>query len=160
MKKAVLCTSSTGVFLFGICSVYYFMLHNFDRDGGGLSSHCWQTGATGSELCFQSINQSNFYSANIPGKARLSGATAKSVFNSEIEETVPDLFSNIVFRGKDYYLFFHNWLSCLWSSVEQNSIVLLWLQICHLCRVWVDQSEVVQLCFTQCKSIHESVKFL
>ena len=36
-----------------------------------------------------SINQSNFYSANIPGKARLSGVTAKSVFNSKIEETVP-----------------------------------------------------------------------
>ena len=29
-----------------------------------------------------SINQSNFYSANIPGEARLSGTTAKSVFNS------------------------------------------------------------------------------
>ena len=35
------------------------------------------------------INQSNFYSANIPSEARLSGATAKSVFNSKIEETVP-----------------------------------------------------------------------
>ena len=35
------------------------------------------------------INQANFYSANIPGKARLSGATAKSVFNSKIKETVP-----------------------------------------------------------------------
>ena len=30
---------------------------------------------------YQSINQSNFYSTNIPSKARLSGATAKSVFN-------------------------------------------------------------------------------
>ena len=29
------------------------------------------------------------YSVNIPGKARFSGATAKSVFNSKIEETVP-----------------------------------------------------------------------
>ena len=36
----------------------------------------------------QSINQSNFYSDNIPGEARLSGATAKSVFNSKIEKTV------------------------------------------------------------------------
>ena len=35
------------------------------------------------------INQSNFYSANIPGEARLGGATAKSVFNSKIEETFP-----------------------------------------------------------------------
>ena len=35
-----------------------------------------------------SINQSIFYSVNIPGEARLSGATAKSVFNSKIEETV------------------------------------------------------------------------
>ena len=30
-----------------------------------------------------SINQSNFYRANIPGEARHSGATAKSVFNSK-----------------------------------------------------------------------------
>ena len=37
----------------------------------------------------QSINQSNFYNVNIPGEARLSGATAKSVFNNKIEETVP-----------------------------------------------------------------------
>ena len=35
------------------------------------------------------INQSNLYTTNIPGKARLSGVTAKSVFNSKIEETVP-----------------------------------------------------------------------
>ena len=35
------------------------------------------------------INQSNFYSANIPGETRLSGATTKSVFNSKIEGTVP-----------------------------------------------------------------------
>ena len=35
------------------------------------------------------VNQSNFYGANIPGEAKLSGATAKSVFNSKIEETVP-----------------------------------------------------------------------
>ena len=35
------------------------------------------------------FNQSNFYSANIPYEARLSGVTAKSVFNSKIEETVP-----------------------------------------------------------------------
>ena len=36
-----------------------------------------------------SINQLNFYIANIPGEARLSGVTAESVFNSKIEETVP-----------------------------------------------------------------------
>ena len=36
----------------------------------------------------QSINQSNFYSANLPGKARLSGTTAKSVFNSKIDQAV------------------------------------------------------------------------
>ena len=36
-----------------------------------------------------SINQSNVYVAYIPGEARLSGATAESVFNSKIEETVP-----------------------------------------------------------------------
>ena len=36
-----------------------------------------------------SINQSNFYSANIPGVARLSGATARSVFKWEVVEVVP-----------------------------------------------------------------------
>ena len=40
-------------------------------------------------LAYQSINQLKFYSANIPSEARLSGATAESVFNSKIEETVP-----------------------------------------------------------------------
>ena len=33
-----------------------------------------------------STNQSNFCSANIPSKVRLSGATTESVFNSKIEE--------------------------------------------------------------------------
>ena len=37
----------------------------------------------------QSINQSNFYSANIPGVVRLSGATARSVFKCEVVEVVP-----------------------------------------------------------------------
>ena len=32
----------------------------------------------------QSINQSNFYSANIPGVARLSVATARSVFSGVV----------------------------------------------------------------------------
>ena len=36
-----------------------------------------------------SINQSNFYSPNIPSEARLSGATHESVFNSKIDEAVP-----------------------------------------------------------------------
>ena len=35
------------------------------------------------------INQSNFYSANIPSDARLSNMTAASVFNRKIDETVP-----------------------------------------------------------------------
>ena len=37
----------------------------------------------------QSINQSNFYSANIPSVARLTGATAESLFNSKIDKAVP-----------------------------------------------------------------------
>ena len=37
----------------------------------------------------QSINQSKFYSANILGEASLCGATAKSVFNSKIDQAVP-----------------------------------------------------------------------
>ena len=40
---------------------------------------------------YQSIKQSikNCYSANIPGVAKLSGVTSKSVFNSKIDEAVP-----------------------------------------------------------------------
>ena len=38
----------------------------------------------------QSINESNIYSTNIPGEARLSDNTAESVFNSKINEPVPD----------------------------------------------------------------------
>ena len=49
---------------------------------------CYKTAMIG-DYIYQSINQSNFYSANIPGEARLSGATTKSVFNSKIEETFP-----------------------------------------------------------------------
>ena len=37
----------------------------------------------------QSINQSNFYSTNMPGVAMLSGATARSVFKCEVIEVVP-----------------------------------------------------------------------
>ena len=37
---------------------------------------------------FVSINQLSLYSTNIPGEARLIGATAKSVFNSEFDEAV------------------------------------------------------------------------
>ena len=36
-----------------------------------------------------SITQSIFYSANIPGAARLSGAAAESVFNRKIDLAVP-----------------------------------------------------------------------
>ena len=37
----------------------------------------------------QSINQSHFYSANILGVARLSGATARSVFKYKAVEAIP-----------------------------------------------------------------------
>ena len=37
----------------------------------------------------QSINQPSFYSANIPGVVRLSGAASKPVLNSKIDEAVP-----------------------------------------------------------------------
>ena len=42
---------------------------------------------TGNRLCDinQLMNQSNFYSTNIPSEARLSNVTAKSMFNSKIE---------------------------------------------------------------------------
>ena len=38
---------------------------------------------------YQSINQSNFYSASIPDIERLSGTTSKSVLNSKMDEAVP-----------------------------------------------------------------------
>ena len=41
------------------------------------------------ELINQSITQSYFYSANIPGVARLSGATARSLFKYEVVEVAP-----------------------------------------------------------------------
>ena len=37
----------------------------------------------------QPINQTNFYSANIPSIARLSGVIAESVLNSKIDQAVP-----------------------------------------------------------------------
>ena len=40
-------------------------------------------------MLHSSINEPNFYSANIPGVARLNGATPKSVLNSKIDEAVP-----------------------------------------------------------------------
>ena len=36
-------------------------------------------------VAYQSINQSNFYSTNIPSEARLSGATVNLVFDCKIE---------------------------------------------------------------------------
>ena len=39
---------------------------------------------------YQSINQSNFYNVNIPGKAWFSGVSTKLMFNSKINEAVPD----------------------------------------------------------------------
>ena len=50
----------------------------------------WRKNITVFYIIDQSINQLNFNSANIPGEARLSGAKAKSAFNSKVEETVPD----------------------------------------------------------------------
>ena len=35
------------------------------------------------------INQSNFYNTNIPGVSWLSGATARSVFKSKVDEAIP-----------------------------------------------------------------------
>ena len=37
----------------------------------------------------QSINQSNFYRANVPSVARLSGETGRSVFKYKVVEVVP-----------------------------------------------------------------------
>ena len=45
--------------------------------------------STAAESINQSINQSNFYSANIPGVARLNGVTSKSLINSKIDEATP-----------------------------------------------------------------------
>ena len=43
----------------------------------------------GSHHINQSINQSNFYNANNPGVARLSGATARLVFKYKVIEAIP-----------------------------------------------------------------------
>ena len=40
-------------------------------------------------ICLCLINQSNFYSANIPSVARLSGATARLVFKYKVVEAIP-----------------------------------------------------------------------
>ena len=51
-----------------------------------------------------SINQPNFYSTNIPGVARLSGTTSRSVLNSKIDKAVPQRQQDIghasVYGGK------------------------------------------------------------
>ena len=59
--------------------------------------HCQQY------LNMKIIYQSNFYSANISSEARLSAATAESVFNSKIKETVPHqcaIRHAVVYGGK------------------------------------------------------------
>ena len=61
-------------------------LHNDMKSGLSQDVHRRRSYVASNSL---SINQSNFYSANIPSEARLSGMTAKSVFNSKIDETVP-----------------------------------------------------------------------
>ena len=47
------------------------------------------------------INQSNLFTTNIPGKARLSSVTAKSLFNSKINEAVP-LYQQTIGRAVVY----------------------------------------------------------
>ena len=48
---------------------------------------------------YQSINQSNFYSANIPGVTRLSGATSKSVLSSKIDKAASQRQQVIGYAG-------------------------------------------------------------
>ena len=66
----------------------------------------------------QSINQSNFYSANIPSVARLSGATSESALNSKINEAVPQcqqvIGHAVVYGGKAR--------SKRYQSIKQTSI--------------------------------------
>ena len=69
-----------------------------ELNNGHMPSHILPT----PETINQSINQSKFYSANIPGVARLSGATSKSVLNSEIDEAVPQHRQVIIGHGGVY----------------------------------------------------------
>ena len=73
------------------------------------SASCWM-------YVLQSINRTNFNSANIPGEARLSGATAKSVFNSKIEETVPSLILNVSKLNVYKVVKVSGWIYCTISS--------------------------------------------
>ena len=66
--------------LFFLLEQIWSMKHQSLDIGGPQRWQCWQ---------FAIINQSNFYSANISGVARLSGTTSKSVLNSKIDEAVP-----------------------------------------------------------------------
>ena len=49
----------------------------------------WRRSAEYSQFLKERISQSNFYSTNIPGVARLTGATSRSVLNSKIDEVIP-----------------------------------------------------------------------
>ena len=51
---------------------------------------CCRHSRTAATRDFPSIDESNFYSTNIPGEARLSGTTAESVFNSKRDETISE----------------------------------------------------------------------
>ena len=73
-----------------IVGLFGFFIHNCSGFIASMSS--WM----GHYDCFcrgrpaMVTNQSHFYSTNIPGVVRLSGATSKSVLNSKIDEAVPE----------------------------------------------------------------------
>ena len=77
----------------GECGTNIVDAHNVEVHTQGSYDHrrilCIAVSPDHLHYIIQSINQTNLYSANIPGEARLSGATAKSVFSSKIGETVP-----------------------------------------------------------------------
>ena len=60
----------------------------WDRQTTGIPQSQWTAKMQPFRL-YQSINQSNFYSANIPSVASLSGATARSVFEYKVVEAIP-----------------------------------------------------------------------
>ena len=78
---------------------------------------------------WQSINQSNFYSANIPGKARLSGATANQCSNSKIEETGP-LCAVYWYSFAVIKSFWEIW--CWWIIFDLHISVSSWISTTHM----------------------------
>ena len=68
-----------------------------------------------------SINQSNFYSPNIPSKARFSGATAKSVFNSKMDQKAMGSDGNYGGKAKSKRCVFRYFIKVATEMAERTN---------------------------------------